>query len=290
MKIFSAAAQQTNAGVQAGDNKSYAHQHCAPFAKQAPRHFTEEHRTIRKPLCTCPSQTACHSKPCVNQQKDGTGNPTRTHGALYHASFLFHATAADIQRNHNAKIQSCYGVHRLISIQKAFRCGIVLVYAMRRIDGSWKLHNTACYQNQDQPQQQRAGNAPQKSTDAVGMQRHCHCHCKKHHGIPHSHSRRCLPQKRHHRHFKRSGRRAGNSYTWPNRQINQQREGRRKPRPYTPSQHRQAACARCNSHPQHRQTNRTHGKSHQRQQHFLPCHCTQIRRKNQVSRAKEHGK
>ena len=59
---------------------------------------------------------------------------------------------------------------------------------------------------------------------------------------------------------------------------------------HTPGQLGQPACTRASNHANNRQTDRTDRKSNKGQPGDSARLCTEIRRENQVSSAKKHGK
>ena len=289
-EVFAAAAEQTDAGVQAGDHEDQAEQGGARRAVH-PAHQVGEHaRAVGIIVEAAAAHRADVSQRRVDHKQHRTGDPARADGVAHHRFFIGHAPVLDVQRDDDAEVQGGNGVHGLVAVHKALGHHVAGVVAAGHTVAAGGVHKAACHHNEDQHQQ----DGPQRLAQPVGklfrLEGHQHGHREEDKGVNAQHPKGSVWPEGAHRHFKGGAGGAGDGKPRPDGNIDEQGEQPGELFAHPACQHRQPAGLGHRHHAQNGQADGADGKA----DHGGPGIGARLRaqkgRKDQIARAEKHGK
>ena len=289
MEIFADAGDEPHAGVEAGDDEDGPQQHLPHPAKQGVGQQGEGLSARLAAGESRPGNAADVGEHGIDKAEEPGGHEPGPDGALFHLPGVCDAQRLDVQGDDEAEVESGQGVHGLVAVQDALRCGQGGVSRCRgAVACRRRAEQTPGKQQQDEGQQGRAEHPAQPLGEPFRMERDPVC-CRKEEGGVGPLEPRGFPHQRS-EHGKRGAGGAGNSQAGPDGKIDQDGEPQRKPGMDPPGQLGQPPGPGYGHHACNGQADGADGKPGKGQPEAGACLCPQIGRKDQVARPEKHGK
>ena len=123
MEIFADAGDEPHAGVEAGDDEDGPQQHLPHPAKEG---IGQPGQGLSARLAageSRPGNAADVGEHGIDKAEEPGGHEPGPDGALFHLPGVCDAQRLDVQGDDEAEVESGQGVHGLVAVQDALRCG-----------------------------------------------------------------------------------------------------------------------------------------------------------------------